>query len=317
MKISDHCDGKRYFNPGSDDQRSWRDLLRWKLAGGAAPWPKRVDIAPREAPARPESDGAIATWIGHSTVLIQTRQVTYLTDPVYRELIGPVSWAGPRRVACPGVPWESLPKIDAVLLSHDHFDHCDLPSLRRLAQRDAPVFWVPLGHRQLLEAAGVGGAIHALDWWEAAALPSGATLTFVPALHWCRRSIGATDIRLWGGFLLRSGGRRIYYAGDTGYDGALFSQIREWEGPPDLALLPIGAYEPRWIMRGVHMNPEEAVQAHLLVGAHKSLGVHWGTFQLTDEAREAPVTALEAAKTRASIPGDAFVAVAPGASVSI
>jgi L-ascorbate metabolism protein UlaG (beta-lactamase superfamily) len=317
MKISDHCDGHRYFDPGRERVRGLGEVLRWKLAGGAAVWPKRVDVARQELPPKPISDGAVVTWIGHSTLLIQTRQGNSLTDPVYGERVGPVSWAGPSRVIAPGIEWDALPRIDTVLLSHDHFDHCDLRTLRRLAQNPETHFVAPLGHRSLLEGIGAAGRITELDWWDAIDLPSGAGVSFVPARHWCRRTLGGTNLRLWGGFMIRAGGRKIYFAGDTGYDATLFAAIRERLGSPDIALLPIGAYEPRWFMKGVHMNPEEAVQAHQQLGARKSIGIHWGTFHLTDEGREAPLEALQAAKKAAALADDAFVAVPPGASVSV
>jgi L-ascorbate metabolism protein UlaG (beta-lactamase superfamily) len=314
--LSDHFDGKRFFNPGGDPERGWVDLLRWKFSSRPEAWPREIGVTPMTPPAQPLGDGVIATWIGHSSILLQTRHGNYLIDPVYSERIGPVSWAGVRRVMPPAIPWSALPRIDAVFVSHDHYDHCDLPTLRRLAQRNVPVFAAPLGHGGLLNSVGAGKRILEMDWWQDCELPGGASVTLVPALHWCRRGPGGGNLRLWGGFVLRSGNRLVYYAGDTGYSGELFSEIGRRCGRPDLALLPIGAYEPRWFMGGVHMNPAEAVRAHRDVGARRSVGVHWGTFQLTDEGREAPLRALAAARSEAGIPEEQFLALPPGGSVT-
>jgi L-ascorbate metabolism protein UlaG (beta-lactamase superfamily) len=203
--------------------------------------------------------------------------------------------------------------VDLVLLSHDHYDHCDLPTLRRLARRDDPVVVAPLGHRSLLAGAGLRRIVE-LDWWGDHRGEGGLKATLVPARHWSNRRPFGRNRRLWGGFLLQAGERRVYFLGDSGYEEGLFPRIRERCGAPDLALIPIGAYEPRWFMRTMHMNPEEAVRAHLEVGSRRSLAMHWGTFQLTDEGREEPVRALEAARARAGLKGPEFGALAIGES---
>jgi L-ascorbate metabolism protein UlaG (beta-lactamase superfamily) len=292
------------------------DLLRWRLTSRAAAWPERVEVAHVPLPPRPASEGIAATWVGQSTFLLRSASATVLTDPVFSERCGPVSWAGPRRVAAPGVALGAIPRVDAVLLSHDHYDHCDLPTLRLLASRDNPLILCPLGYRGLLAGAGLDRIVE-LDWWQAHAAPAGIEATLVPAMHWCRRMPFATNRRLWGGFMLRTGGRLVYFAGDSGYSEALFAGIGRRCGAPDLALLPIGAYEPRWFMSSSHMNPSEAVRAHRDVGARRSAAMHWGTFQLTDEGREEPLLALARARAEAGLlPGD-FSAPAPGESVGV
>jgi L-ascorbate metabolism protein UlaG (beta-lactamase superfamily) len=308
---SDHFNGKTFFNPGEPSGRGLADLIKWKMTGHPVPWPARVPVVPRPVPPAPTGDGVTATWVGHSTFVLRTAGATILTDPMFSERASPVSWLGPRRAAAPGVDFAALPRVDIVLLSHDHFDHCDLPSLRRVARRDNPLAVSPLGHRTLLEGAGFT-RIAELDWWEDCACGAGTEVTLVPARHWSRRSPFGTNTRLWGGFMVRSGGRRVYFVGDSGYDGALFTEIGRRCGRPDLALIPIGAYEPRWFMKDAHMNPAEAVRVHREVGARRSLAMHWGTFQLTDEGREEPLRALEAARA----PGDAFAALAPGESAA-
>jgi len=256
---SDHFNGKTFFNPGHASDRGMLDLLKWKLTSRAAPWPDRVEVAPQPLPPRPASDGIAATWVGQSTFVLQSSTTTILTDPVFSERAGPVSWLGPRRVDPPGVDFDAVSKVDLVLLSHDHYDHCDLPTLGRLARRDVPLVVAPLGHRSLLAGAGVRRIVE-LDWWISHACGPGAEVTLVPALHWSRRSPFETNLRLWGGFMLRAGARLVYFAGDSGYRDGLFADIGRRCGAPDLALIPIGAYAPRWFMRDAHMDPEEAVR---------------------------------------------------------
>ena len=315
--ISDHCDGKRFFNPGDPGGNGLLDLLRWRLTSKPAPWPARVEVTPVQPPRCPNGSGAVATWVGHSCFLIQTEQGNFLTDPVYSDRIGPVSWAGPRPAAGPGMTWESLPRIDAVLLSHDHYDHCDLPTLRAAARRWGTPVIAPLGHKRLLKSSGIETQIVELDWWQGHALASGASAALVPARHWTRRTPFGTNFRLWGGFMIRAGGRLIYFAGDSGYDNKLFSEIGRRVGHPDLAMIPIGAYEPRWFMADSHMNPAEAVQVHRDVGARLSVAMHWGTFQLTDEGRDDPPKALAEALRTQGVPDTEFIVLPPGGSATV
>ena len=318
LATSDHFNGERFFYPGSGRQPGLADILRWKLTSRATPWPSGVATPPPlPLPAPPSPEGAAVTWIGHSTFLIQTAQGNMLTDPVYSRRIGPVSWTGPLRAVAAAPAWESLPRIDTILLSHDHYDHCDIPTLRRLARGDGPVIFAPLGHAALLSAAGVAAPVVEMDWWDSRPLGDDGSVTLTPARHWCRRRPGDTNRRLWGGFMIRAGGRVVYFAGDSGYDDSLFGEIARRCGSPDLALIPIGAYEPRWFMRAAHMNPQEAVRFHREVGARRSVGMHWGTFQLTDEGREEPVRALEGARSEAGLSDEDFIVLKPGGSVLV
>lgn len=318
--ISDHCDGRHFFNPRGTFERSFLRLLRWKLAGSATRWPAQIELASHTLPLPPRDGRIAATWINHATFLLQTRHGTLLTDPVWSDRAGPLS-VGPRRVHAPGVRFADLPKIDTVLLSHDHYDHCDLVTLRRLAERDAPVAIAPLGHRDLLQGAGFAREkIVELDWWQAHTLTStpasaAPTITLTPARHWSNRLAGPVNGRLWGGFFLRASENAVWFAGDTGYDDVFFRTIREKLGRPQLALIPIGAYEPRWFMAPVHCNPAEAVQIHRDVGASLSIGMHWGTFQLTDEGRDEPVIALVNAREAAGLSPEEFRVLQPGESM--
>ncbi len=314
--VTDHFNGKTFFNPGQRANAGLLDVLRWQFNRQLTPWPRWVEITPHALPPVPPDGGVAATWVNHSTFLLQTAQGNLLTDPVFSDRISPVSWAGPRRVHAPGVTFNSLPRIDAVLLSHDHYDHCDLPSLRRLAHGHQPLFIAPLGHRTLLAAAGAKRIIE-LDWWQTYQPWPDLTVTLTPTQHWSRRSIGGTNRRLWGGFYLHTAARRVWFLGDSGYDEALFREIGRRCGAPDLAIIPIGAYEPRWFMQPAHMNPEEAVRAHQDSGSRQSVAMHWGAFQLTDEGREDPVKALEQARIAAGLTEGNFRILAPGESIVV
>jgi len=219
------------------------------------------------------------TWIGHATVLVQMDDVTFLTDPVWSETAGPTSYLGARRLVPPALPLESLPPIDFAVLSHSHYDHTDLPTLRALAARGTR-FLVPLKLGETLRDDGIG-AVHELDWWDSTAVGD-VTVHCVPARHWSRRGLFDENATLWSGWVVIGPTRRFYFAGDTGtFDG--FGEIGERLGPFGLAALPIGAYEPAAMMQTVHMNPEEAVAAAGPLRAERVLGIHWGTFDLTDE----------------------------------
>lgn len=303
--VSDHFDGRVFFNPGgAGGDKSVLDLLRWKFAGGAAPWPETAapglhPLPLAAAPAAPVRDGEVtATFVGHATFLLQWRGLTLLTDPVWSERCSPVTWAGPKRVRPPAIAWDDLPPIDLVLLSHNHYDHLDLPTLRRLEAHSQPTIVTGLGNRAFLEAHGLTRSAE-LDWWQSHE-EGGTRVTFTPAVHWSNRGGHGRNATLWGAFMIEAAGTRVYFGGDTGY-GTHFTETRRRLGAPDLALLPIGAYEPRWFMKTMHMNPEEAVQAHRDLGARRSLGLHFGTWQLTDEAIDAPVQALATARVAGGV----------------
>ncbi len=318
--VSDHCDGRRFFNPRGHVNRSWLEVLKWRRTSQPSAWPASVALGAQPVPPTPVNGEIVATWINHATFLLQTAAGNILTDPVYGERASPFEWAGPQRVHQPGVSFENLPRIDVVLLSHDHYDHCHLPTLRRLAAASQPLVITPLGNAALARRAGLQRVVE-LDWWQSHPITSATgpelAVTLTPARHWSNRLSGARNGRLWGGFYLRTGGHRVYFSGDTGYDAEFFRAIGRDLGPPDLAMIPIGAYEPRWFMAAQHCNPAEAVEIHRDVRARLSLAMHWGTFQLTDEAREAPVEALVAALQNAGLRADEFRALAPGESVRV
>jgi L-ascorbate metabolism protein UlaG (beta-lactamase superfamily) len=261
-----------------------------------------VPVRPQHPPP-PGDAAAVLTFVGHATWLIQTARETILTDPMYSRRAGPFNMMGPRRVRDVAVPFEWLPHISVVLLSHNHYDHCDVTTLRRLRHVFNPLLITPFGNGRLLRGIGIQ-RVEELDWWESTKT-SHVSVTLTPAQHFSARGPHDRNRALWGGFTIDVAGRRIYFAGDSGY-APYFSAIGQRLGPIDLALPPIGAYEPRWFMKDVHMNPAEAVQAHLDLGAKQSLGMHFGTFQLTTEAIDEPLRALDIARREHHVPTDRF-----------
>lgn len=289
---SDHFDGARFHNIGRVGERGFRDVWKWIRSRTPGPWRKFSAGPPGpKPPDRVHGARLRATFINHATMLIQTHGLNILTDPIWSDRCSPVGWSGPRRAHPPGIRFEDLPPIDAVLLSHNHYDHLDLPTLSRLAKDHQPKIFCPLGNRALLDSKRIGGSFD-MDWWQEAELSEGAELHCVPAQHWSGRGLSDRAGSLWCGFVLRTPHRKVYFAGDTGY-GPHFDMVRRKFGPVDLALLPIGAYLPRWFMGPVHMSPAEAIRAHKTLEATRSVGIHFGTFQLADDGQDQAVAALK------------------------
>jgi L-ascorbate metabolism protein UlaG (beta-lactamase superfamily) len=287
---SDHFDGKHFFNPGHEDRNSFLDLLKWKFTSNAKAWPESVQNKDYPAPVLAEGKKASFTFINHATFLVQTPQVNFLTDPVFSERVSPVKFAGPKRVRPPGVSLDKLPSIDVVVISHNHYDHMDLDSLKELDKKFHPLFIVPLGNREFLLMEGLQNVVE-LDWWQEQKVKD-AIITFTPSLHWSSRTLWDKYETLWGSYMVTTPGFKFYFAGDTGY-AEHFRDTKMRLGAPDVALLPIGAYEPRWFMKMHHMNPAEAIEAHKDLEAGITFGMHFGTFQLTDEGIDGPVNDLK------------------------
>ncbi len=315
--VSPHFDGARFFFPGHSTDKRLRDLLRWNIdanwRGKRERWPAQFP-SPHPLAKPPQSSEALrVTLIGHASFLIQVGGQNILVDPVFADRASPLAWAGPRRVNPPGIAWDDLPEIDTVLLTHNHYDHLDLATLLRLWRRFLPRMVAPLGNDAVIQRSHPEIAVEVLDWGDAAALGPAVTAHLEPALHWSARGLRDRRMALWGAFVLTTPAGAIYHVGDSAYgDGGIFTAIRARFGPPALAILPIGAYAPRWFMGNQHMNPPEAVQAFLDTGATAAIGHHWGTFQLTDEAIDAPPRALAEALVQAGIPPHRFRAAQPG-----
>ena len=286
-------------------------MSRWKLVRGAAKWPANIPTTPVTPDAR--VNGLRVTMVGHATVLIQVAGLNILTDPVWSERASPFRFAGPRRATQPGIAFDDLPPIDAVLISHCHYDHLDVATLKRLQAVHAPLMAMPLGNDAIIRRAVPGARCVVGDWHERLALTERISTTLTPANHWSARGVNDRRMTLWAGHFVETPAGSIWFAGDSGYgNGTIFTDIRQRHGTPDLALIPIGAYEPRWFMAPQHVNPAEAVRILQDLGARNALGIHWGTFQLTDEGREAARLALATALTAAAIPPARFVAAQPG-----
>ncbi len=319
--ISDHFDGEHFFNPEPMNRqrngrrfgilsflaaRLRRDERQWPA------WPAWVENRPYDPPIAPPPT---LTFIGHSSFLIRLPGLNILTDPVFSLRCSPTQWLGPKRVRASGLALEALPNTDVILLSHNHYDHMDILALRALRRRFPAVTLVaPLGNAAYLAKKGLPGAVE-LDWWQTAAIGQGH-VTATPARHFAARTPWDRNETLWGGFFISHGGLRIYFAGDTGAT-MFFGEINARLGAPDLALLPIGAYEPRDFMAPVHMNPIEAVQAFITLGAARAVGMHFGTFHLTAEPIDAPERELAVARAAAGVTPAAFTTLGVGESMGL
>ena len=295
----------------------WQTLLEGVPKPPTAPIPQvPPDLAfvSANAAAGPAMQPAV-TWIGHATTLVQLGGLNVLTDPIFSERASPVQAVGPRRAQPPGLPLAQLPRIDVVVISHNHYDHLDEGSVVALAgQRGgSPLFLVPLGHRAWFADLGVH-RVQELDWWQTHRLGR-VDITLTPVQHWSGRGLNDRLQSLWGGWAMFAPDFSVYFAGDTGYSKDFAEIGRRLAAPRggfDLALIPVGAYEPRWFMTEQHVNPPEAVQMHRDLRARRSLGIHWGTFELTDESLDEPPRALAAARKAAGLADDDFFVLAVG-----
>ena len=291
---------KPYRNPWPDSEpHGWREVLRWAAARPRQDLPATPargsfpTSTPAFASPRAGDSELTATWVGHSTVLLQLGAINVLTDPVFSQRAFPVQWMGPRRVMDPGLPLDALPPIDLILLSHNHYDHLDRPAVKRLVAAHPGARWiVPLGLGAYIRPWGARDIVE-LDWWQEAVVGE-MRITATPARHFSGRGLHDRNRSLWCGYALDAGGPRVLFAGDTAYHPE-FGAIGTRCGPFDFVMIPIGAYDPRWFMRIVHVDPDEAVQIYQdLVAPHPDrplpvmLGIHWGTFRLTDEPMDEP-----------------------------
>lgn len=317
--VTPHFDGTVFSNPGFTKDSSVAGYLWLRLSTDQAPWPETVPVEPVPPPPAVVDDGsARVTLVGHATLLIQVGGLNILTDPIWSKRASPFSFAGPKRVTQPGVAFDQLPRIDVVLISHNHFDHLDLPTLRKLDARDRPRVIVPLGNRPLVSRAMPASTVTEHDWGDAVPLRGDAVLHLEPMLHGSGRSPLDQQRTLWAAFVLRAAGLKLYHVGDSGYgDGRYFRDAAAKHGGFDLIMLPIGAYEPASFMADAHMSPAQAVKAAGDARAARALAHHFGAFQLGFESFEAPREDLKVALKAASMPEDAFPALAPGQSITV
>jgi len=310
--VSDHYDGHHFFNPGASDPPRLdpsRFLNRW-AKGERAAWPDAVAVRPTVPPRRVMGGEMQVTWIGHATVLVQTQGLNILTDPIWSDRASPFSFVGPARVRAPGVRFEDLPRIDLILVSHNHYDHMDLPTLQRLWARDRPLIVTSLGNDTILKSAGVPSV--ARDWGQKVAVRPGIIVTIERVHHWGSRWMKDRDRALWSGFAVTLPGGNLFFAGDTGPGDGSWQIEDARDGPYRLALIPIGAYQPRDVMSGNHIGPVEAVDAFQKLGAANALAVHWGTFKLSSEGINDPPNLLRATLAQRGIAPGRFRAMEVG-----
>jgi L-ascorbate metabolism protein UlaG (beta-lactamase superfamily) len=302
---------RRFRNAEAHGANSIREVVRWQRRRHPAPWPEWVEDPAHPPPPRLAS-GLAVTYIGHASFYVQIAGRGVLLDPIWSARCSPLSFIGPKRVRAPGQKLGALPGVDLLLVSHNHYDHMDLPTLRRVRRRWNPLCFTGLENARHLRKVGI--IAHELDWWQHVET-AGLTITYVPAQHFSARGLTDRNRSLWGGFVIQGGGHTLYYAADSGWCRH-FAEIGQRFPGIDLALLPIGAYEPRWFMHIQHMNPEEAVRAHLALGARRSIGMHFGTFAgLTDEGFDAPLRALAAARERHGVAEQDFTTLPCGATL--
>jgi L-ascorbate metabolism protein UlaG (beta-lactamase superfamily) len=312
--LSDHFDGVRFFDPSFTSKRGPFDFWRWQFTRDQGYWPEAAPSPFADKPPRRVTGANLrVSFVGHASILLQTAGLNILLDPVWSERASPVSFAGPRRVNAPGIAFDDLPPIDAVLVSHNHYDHLDMPTLSALATPHRPRVIVPLGNDMVVRGSDGSVAVEARDWNEQVWLAPNIAVTPAPMQHWSARGITDRNKALWAAFVIETPAGRIYHVADSGYGGGThFRSARERFGPFRLAILPIGAYEPRWFMHENHMNPAEAVQAFRGCGAEYALAHHFGTFRMADDAFDAPGLALDAALKDAGIPAERFRKLKPG-----
>ncbi len=312
---SHHIDGGFRNLYVDEENKGLGSVIKWKWTSDPVKWTdERVAEIPRvkvsqQKIKQPLASGQL-TWLGHATVLFQAGDKTIITDPVFSDRVSPVGFAGPKRFTQPALSIEQLPKIDIAVISHNHYDHLDSDSVETIGDR---VHWVvPLGHREWFENLGVT-RITELDWWQSTTI-DGVTLTATPTQHWSGRGLFDRFDCLWSSWLIEANGVKFWFGGDTGYNPHQFKEIGERFGPIDLAAIPIGAYEPRWFMKTMHINPAEAVKVFKDIGAKRAIGIHWGTFQLTDEGPMEPPVALKKALHSNNIGSELFQAVPIGST---
>ena len=314
-KVSDHFNGKTFHNLEKSEAKGFGEAFKWMLNRKPGKW-TRVENASfgEKPPARIEKDVRI-TFVNHSTFLIQTDGFNILTDPVWSDRTSPVSWAGPKRMRPPGLRFEDLPKIDAVIISHNHYDHLDLPTLEKIFEKYSPRIVAPLGIKRFLESKGMN--VEEVDWWDEVHLNDAISVHPVPAQHFSGRGMFDRNATLWCGFVIKTNRGNLYFAGDTGYGERTIREIANRHSPIRAAMLPIGAYKPEWFMSPIHISPEGAVKIHMELKAEISIAMHFGTFPLADDGQFDPVEDLKIAMKKHSISPEEFLILKEGEYLEI
>lgn len=316
---SDHFDGKRFNNLDESRARTMWDVFKLALSRDKGEWNRKTlkDTPYSSVPQNisQAGDEVVFTFVNHATFLIQAHGLNILTDPIWSERASPFQWIGPRRMRPPGIRFGELPDIHVVLISHNHYDHLDIHTVERLSVVHDPLFIVPLGVADYLEDNGIYNTLE-LDWWQQHVYHQYLTICGVPAQHFSGRGLTDRDKTLWNGYMLELTNGNIYFAGDTGYDG-FFDQIGRLFAPIDTALIPIGAYHPRWFMEPIHVDPEQAVQIHRDINARQSIGMHFGTFPLANEGMSQPIDELAKARKKYNVRDDEFLTLEEGSSLRV
>ena len=309
--VSDHFDGSRFLNPGGIKANGLREVLKWMITRKQGEWNEISEHRDNGKPAARVDNGIRVTFINHSTFLIQVDGVNIITDPVYSKRTSPVQWAGPRRMRPPGIKIEDLPKIDVLLLSHNHWDHLDISTVKKMYTTHHPKIITPLGVKAFLDQEGVTGTDD-VDWWQEVKINASLKIQSVPAQHFSGRGTFDRDATLWCGYVIHRPGGNIYFVGDTGYNDKTFNEIGARCSPIQVALIPIGAYKPEWFMAPIHCTPEEAVKIHREVKSKNSIAMHFGTFPLADDSQKEPILDLEKALKESGIEANTFLVLKEG-----
>lgn len=307
---SDHFDGKQFINPKGVRAKGLPDVFKWMRERKQGKWIERKDLKPGPKPLPRYDNGVRITFVNHSTFLIQVDGVNILTDPVWSTRVSPFTFAGPKRMRPPGIAFNDLPKIDLVLLSHNHYDHLDIDTLKHIHDKYNPQFIVPLGVSQYLIKNNIQ-LVRELDWWQTQVAGANFTIECVPAQHFSGRGILDRDRTLWCGYCIHGRHGNIYFAGDSGYNPETFKQIGQ-RTKPTISIIPIGAFKPEWFMSPIHCSPDEAVMIHRDLNSPVSIASHFGTFPLADDGCDDPVEALTSALRREGVPAGQFIVLKEG-----
>jgi L-ascorbate metabolism protein UlaG (beta-lactamase superfamily) len=313
--VSLHFNGKRFINPGGVRAKGFPDVMRWMFSRKRGAWTMPQSTVAGQRPPAVVPNGLHITFVNHSTFLIQVDGVNILTDPVWSERASPFTFAGPKRMRPPGIHFDDLPRIDLVLLSHNHYDHLDARTVIALNERFHPKFIEPLGVGKFLEELGIASRTD-LDWATSTMVNDDISVAAVPAQHFSGRGLFDRDATLWCGYVIATRQGNIYFAGDSGYNNSTFKEIgREFR--PRVSIIPIGAYKPNWFMSPIHCSPSEAVQIHIDVASELTIASHFGTFPLADDGSEDPINDLKEALVERGIPENKFVTMKEGTMIRV